>query len=97
MTTIDLFVDDSDIDVPINDREEGEQRALQLAHAIRVVASSDPEYAQSLVDELITALDVALEGRFRHYYDAATRQIANRGANTESDLLIAGISPARNS
>ncbi len=94
MTTIDLLVDDSDIDVPINDREEGEQRALQLAHVIRVVADRDPAYAQRLVDELIEALDEALGGRFRAYFDAATRQIVDQRENTESNPRIAGISPA---
>jgi hypothetical protein len=92
MTTIDLFVDDSDIDVAIDDRDEGERRALELAHRIRLVAAYDPGHAQQLVDELIVQLDRALGGTFREYLDGVTREIADRA-------LIAtgtGISPSRN-
>ncbi|UQU64679.1 hypothetical protein COUCH_38085 [Couchioplanes caeruleus] len=92
MTTIDLFVDDSDIDVAIDDRDEGERRALELAHLIRLVAASDPGHAQRLVDELIVQLDRALDGTFREYLDGVTRQIADRALTASG----AGISPSRN-
>ncbi|GGQ70718.1 hypothetical protein [Couchioplanes azureus] len=78
MTTIDLFVDDSDIDVAIDDRDEGERRALELAHRIRVVAARDPGQAQRLVDELIVQLDRVLGGTFREYLDGVTREVADR-------------------
>jgi hypothetical protein len=78
MTTIDCAVDDSDIDVPIDDRDEGERRALELAHRIRLVAVQDPEQAQQLVDELIVALDVAMGGPFSEHLDGAAREVLER-------------------
>jgi hypothetical protein len=78
MTTIDCLVDDSDIDVPIDDRDEGERRALELAHRIRLVAVRDPEQAQRLVDELIVALDAAMGGTFSEHLDGAAREVLQR-------------------
>ena len=92
MTTIDLFVDDSDIDVAIDDRDEGERRALELAHRIRLVAAYDPGHAQRLVDELIVQLDRALGGTFREYLDGVTREIADRALTATGTA----ISPSRN-
>ena len=78
MTTIDCVVDDSDIDVPIDDRDEGERRALELAHRIRLVAVRDPEQAQRLVDELIVALDAAMGGTFSEHLDGVAREVLQR-------------------
>ena len=78
MTTIDYQVDDSDIDVPIDDRDEGERRALELAHRIRLVAVRDPEQAQRLVDELIVALDAAMGGTFSEHLDGVAREVLQR-------------------
>jgi hypothetical protein len=78
MTTIDCAVDDSDIDVPIDDRDEGERRALELAHRIRLVAVRDPEQAQRLVDELIVALDAAMGGTFSEHLDGVAREVLQR-------------------
>ena len=78
MTTIDCLVDDSDIDVPIDDRDEGERRALELAHRIRLVAVRDPEQAQRLVDELIVALDAAMGGTFSEHLDGVAREALQR-------------------
>ena len=78
MTTIDYQVDDSDIDVPIDDRDEGERRALELAHLIREVAVEDPEHAQRLVDELIVALDEVLGGTFSEHLDGDARKVLER-------------------
>jgi hypothetical protein len=78
MTTIDCVVDDSDIDVPIDDRDEGERRALELAHRIRLVAVQDPEQAQRLVDELIVALDAAMGGTFSEHLDGVAREVLQR-------------------
>ncbi len=78
MTTIDCLVDDSDIDVPIDDRDEGERRALELAHRIRLVAVRDPEQAQRLVDELIVALDAAMGGTFSEHLDGDAREVLKR-------------------
>ena len=78
MTTIDCLVDDSDIDVPIDDRDEGERRVLELAHRIRLVAVRDPEQAQRLVDELIVALDAAMGGTFSEHLDGVAREVLQR-------------------
>jgi len=78
MTTIDCGVDDADIDVPIDDRDEGERQALELAHRIRLVATHDPEQAQRLVDELIVALDAAMGGTFSEHLDGVAREVLAR-------------------
>jgi hypothetical protein len=71
-------VDDTDIDIAIDEQEEGERRALELADRIRLVAAQDPELAQDLVDQLIAALDRAMGGTFREHLDGATREVAER-------------------
>lgn len=97
MTTIDYIVDDSDIDVPIDDRDEGERRALELAQRIRQVAAQDPEHAQRLVDELIVALDAAMGGRFSEHLEGAAREVAERVLEKSRNGHGAGISPPGNS
>ena len=86
-------LEDTDIDIAIDDNEAGERRGLELAARIRLVAAEDPELAQDLVDELIVALDRAMGGTFREYLDQESRNGAER-ALTDSG---SGISPARNS
>jgi hypothetical protein len=76
-------LEDTDIDIAIDENEAGERRGMELAARIRLVAAQDPELAQDLVDELIVALDRAMGGTFREYLDP--------GVNGS------GISPARNS
>jgi hypothetical protein len=71
-------LDDTDIDLAIDERDEGERRALELANRIRLVAVEDPARAQELVDELIVALDQALGGTFREHLDGAARGVAER-------------------
>ncbi|MCA2214606.1 hypothetical protein [Jidongwangia harbinensis] len=71
-------LDDTDIDLAIDERDEGERRALELANRIRLVAAEDPARAQELVDELIVALDQALGGTFREHLDGAARGVAER-------------------
>ncbi len=71
-------IEDTDIDIAIDDRDEGERRALELANRIRMVAATDPATAQRLVDELIVALDLAMGGTFREHLDGAARGIAER-------------------
>ena len=98
MTTFEHIEDtgtgsDSDIDIAIDEREDGERRSMELATRIRMVAAQDPELAQDLVDELIVALDRAMGGTFREYLDGEARDVADR-ALTESG---SGISPVRNS
>ncbi|WP_067494552.1 hypothetical protein [Actinoplanes sp. TFC3] len=80
MTTTDLLVDDADIDVPIDDRDEGERRALKLADLLRRVAVHNPAYAQVLLDELVESLDQATDGKFRDYVEAVNRGL---GAHTQ--------------
>ena len=71
-------IEDTDIDIAIDDRDEGERRALELANRIRMVAASDPGTAQKLVDELIVALDAAMGGTFSEHLDGAAREVLQR-------------------
>jgi hypothetical protein len=71
-------LDDTDIDIAIDERELGERRALELASRIRQVAAEDPALAQDLVDQLIVALDRAMGGTFREHLDGAARGVADR-------------------
>jgi len=71
-------IDDTDIDIAIDERELGERRALELASRIRLVAATDPALAQDLVDQLIVALDRAMGGTFREHLDGAARGVAER-------------------
>jgi hypothetical protein len=71
-------LDDTDIDIAIDDQDEGERRALELASRIRMVAADDPGLAQDLVDQLIVALDRAMGGTFRKHLDGAARLVADR-------------------
>ena len=86
-------LEDTDIDIAIDEGEAGERRGMELAQRIRMVAAEDPELAQELVDELIVALERAMGGTFREYLDEEPRDGADR-ALTENG---SGISPARNS
>jgi DNA-directed RNA polymerase subunit F len=96
MTTIDHCVDDSDIDVAMDDLADGERHALELANRIRQVALQDPEHAQRLVDELIVQLDRVMGGTFREHLDGVARQVAERALVAESDGRGTGISSQRN-
>ena len=69
---------DADIDIAIDEQDEGERRALELANRIRLVAAEDPGLAQDLVDQLIVALDRAMGGTFREHLDGAARGVAER-------------------
>jgi hypothetical protein len=71
-------LDDSDIDIAIDEQDEGERRALELANRIRMVAAQDPGLAQDLVDQLIVALDRAMGGTFREHLDGAARGVVER-------------------
>ena len=71
-------IDDTDIDIAIDERDEGERQALELASRIRMVAAEDPGLAQDLVDQLIVALDRAMGGTFRKHLDGAARMVAER-------------------
>ena len=76
---------DADIDVAMDDQDEGERKALELADRIRMVAAQDPELAQDLVEQLIVALDRAMGGTFREHLDGAARGVADRALNTGTD------------
>jgi len=86
-------LEDTDIDIAIDERDAGERRGMELATRIRMVAAEDPDLAQDLVDELIVALDRAMGGTFREYLDGEDKDVAER-ALTESG---SGNSPTRNS
>ena len=77
-------LDDNDIDIAIDEQDEGERRALELANRIRMVAAQDPGLAQDLVDQLIVALDRAMGGTFREHLDGAARGVVER-ALAEAD------------
>jgi hypothetical protein len=77
-------LDDSDIDIAIDEQDEGERRALELANRIRMVAAQDPGLAQDLVDQLIVALDRAMGGTFREHLDGAARTIADRALTAQA-------------
>jgi hypothetical protein len=69
---------DTDIDIAIDEQDEGERRALELADRIRLVAAQDPALAQDLVDQLIVALDRAMGGTFLEHLDGAALGVAER-------------------
>ena len=71
-------LDDTDIDIAIDERDDSERRAMELANRIRLVAADDPGLAQDLVDQLIVALDRAMGGTFRKHLDGAARLVADR-------------------
>ncbi|MBU2667710.1 hypothetical protein KOI35_29785 [Actinoplanes bogorensis] len=71
-------LEDTDIDIAIDERDAGERRGMELATRLRMVAAEDPDLAQELVDNLIVALDQAMGGNFRDYLDGDARQAADR-------------------
>jgi hypothetical protein len=71
-------LDDTDIDLAIDERDEGERRARELASRIRILAVYDPAKARELVDELFVALDRALGGTFREHLDGDARGVVER-------------------
>ena len=87
-------IEDTDIDVPIDDRDEGERKALELAHLIREVAAEDPEHAQRLVDELIVALDAAMGGTFSEHLEGVAREVAERALGKSRNSHGAVVSPS---
>jgi len=80
-------LEDTDIDIAIDERDAGERRGLELATRLRMVAAEDPDLAQELVDNLIVALDKAMGGNFRDYLDGEAREAADR-------VLTPGNSPS---
>ena len=77
-------LDDTDIDIAIDERDDSERRAMELANRIRLVAADDPGLAQDLVDQLIIALDRAMGGTFRKHLDGAARLVADRALDRGS-------------
>lgn len=71
-------LEDTDIDIAIDDGEAGERRASELANRIRMVAAQDPLLAQDLVEELIVALDRAMDGTIRDHLEGPARGMADR-------------------
>jgi hypothetical protein len=71
-------IEDTDIDIAIDDRDEGERGALELANRLRMIAAGDPVLAQDLVNQLIVALDEATGGTFREQLEEAGRDAAER-------------------
>jgi hypothetical protein len=77
-------LEDTDIDIAIDDRDAGERRGIELAARIRMVAAQDPELAQELVDELIAALERAMGGTFREYLDCGEQAKTENGSGNSS-------------
>jgi hypothetical protein len=71
-------LDDTDIDLPIDEGEADERRATELASRLRMVASQDPDLAQDLVEGLILALDRAMGGTIREHLDGPALGVAER-------------------
>jgi hypothetical protein len=71
-------LEDTDIDISIDEGEAGERRASELANRIRMVAAQDPLLAQDLVEELIVALDRAMDGTIRDHLEGPARGMADR-------------------
>jgi hypothetical protein len=71
-------LEDTDIDIAIDEGEAGERRATELATRLRMVASQDPLLAQDLVEELIVALDRAMGGTIREHLDGPALGVADR-------------------
>ncbi|GIE81272.1 hypothetical protein Aph02nite_72220 [Actinoplanes philippinensis] len=71
-------LDDTDIDLPIDEGEAGERRATELATRLRAVAAQDPDLAQDLVEGLIVALDRAMGGTIREHLDGPALGVADR-------------------
>ncbi|MEU8821479.1 hypothetical protein [Actinoplanes sp. NPDC048796] len=83
-------LEDTDIDIAIDDRDAGERRGMELAARIRMVAAQDPELAQDLVEQLISALEKATGGTFRQFLDSdGESEITSEAPSVNS--------PARNS
>jgi tRNA splicing ligase len=70
--------------------DQGERQALELADRLRMLAASEPDLAQDLVEQLIESLNEATSGAFDEHIK---RQLANTGANPSGS----GHSPAGNS
>ena len=73
-------IEDTDIDIAIDDRDAGERSALELASRLRMVAAEDPALAQDLVNQLVVALDEATGGTFREQLEEAARDATERAA-----------------
>ena len=58
--------------------ERGERQALELADRLRMLAASDPDLAQDLVDKLIDGLNRATAGAFDEHVE---RELAKAGSN----------------
>jgi hypothetical protein len=71
-------LDDTDIDLAIDEGEAGERRATELATRLRAVAAQDPDLAQDLVEGLIVALDRAMGGTIREHLDGPALGVAER-------------------
>ena len=79
-------LEDTDIDIAIDESEAGERRGMELAARLRMVAAQDPDLAQDLVDGLIVALEKALGGNLRDYLeptgDRVLADTASPGGNS---------------
>jgi hypothetical protein len=71
-------LEDTDIDIAIDEGEAGERRATELATRLRMVAAQDPLLAQDLVEELIVALDKAMGGTIRDHLDGPALGVADK-------------------
>ncbi len=71
-------LEDTDIDLAIDEGEAGERRATELANRLRMVAAEDPLLAQDLVEGLIVALDRAMGGTIREHLEGPAVGVADK-------------------
>jgi hypothetical protein len=71
---------------------QGARHALELADRIRLVAAQDPDLAQDLVDQLIRALDQAMEGTLREHLDGVPQGVPTQSAGHAEKAHTPGVS-----
>jgi hypothetical protein len=75
-----------------HDDDQGERHALELADRIRLVAAQDPDLAQEMVDQLILALDRAMEGTLREHLDGAPHGVPTQSTGQPVKAHTQGVS-----
>ena len=75
-----------------HDDGQGQRHALELADRIRLVAAQDPDLAQDLVDQLILALDRAMEGTLREHLDGVPHSVPAQSTGHAEKAHTPGVS-----
>ena len=77
--------------------EPGERQAIELADRLRMLATSDPDLAQDLVEQLIERLNRATEGAFDEHLSKVGEKELATAANIGPNATGAAHSSAGNS